>query len=504
MIYVPPIGFVLIPLSLGIFFLRPQYLGPWAIIMSAFQAASVLNIEGGFPLGVSPYFFVLILIAIRFLPLWLGGKCGFETADVAIDITQPLLILTIWAIVSAFLLPWLFAGVGVDVPRLGMDSPHTSPLQWSMSNAAQAMYVTLDAIFVIYVLWCGRTRGYFERLIYAFVICGVIASAIGGYQYLSHYAGLPYPTDFFNSNPGWRQLMSQQLAGISRVSATFIEPSTAGAFFAVWSTLMLFLAAGGGGGWAWPLFVIGVIMVFLTTSTTGYLIGGLVIALFVWKEFVRVFTTGRISGRGLFLMVAIAGAIVAAALFIPNFSAVLAKILWQKTDSQSGHDRATTMWEAVRITAETCGMGAGLGSNRPSGMLFYIASNLGLPGLMLFGVMIAAIYKSLFAGLRSTSPFDRTRGYLGAAGWATAISLTAMAVTGGDITGSQLWICVGVAATGSRAVWLHHEAVGPIELQQYAMVEPEPLAEPVPLVNLAYAIDPVSGTIVLSEEYCIS
>jgi len=36
------------------------------------------------------------------------------------------------------------------------------------------------------------------------------------------------------------------------------------------------------------------------------------------------------------------------------------------------------------------------------------------------------------------------------------------------------------------------------------MVEPEPLAEPVPLVDLAYAIDPVSGTIVLSEEYCIS
>jgi hypothetical protein len=499
MIYVPPIGFALIPLSLGIFFLRPQYLGPWAIIMSAFQAASVLNIEGGFPLGVSPYFFVLILIAIRFLPLWLCGKCGFDTADVAIEITQPLLILTIWAIVSAFLLPWLFAGVGVDVPRLGMDSPHTSPLQWSMSNAAQAMYVTLDAIFVIYVLWCGRTRGYFERLIYAFVISGVIASAIGGYQYFSHYAGLPYPTDFFNSNPGWRQLMSQQLAGISRVSATFIEPSTAGAFFAVWSTLMLFLAAGGsGGGWAWPLFVIGVIMVFLTTSTTGYLIGGLVIALFVWKEFVRVFATGRISGRGLFLMAAIAGAIVAAGLFIPNFSAILGKILWQKGDSQSGRDRATTMWEALRITAETCGMGAGLGSNRPSGMLFYIASNLGLPGLMLFGLMILAIYKTLGAALRSSAAFDPARGYLGAAGWATAISLTALAVTAGDITGSQLWVCVGVAATGSRAVWMHHEAAGPIELPQYAMVEPEPLIE------LVYAIEPVSTPIVLGEEYCIS
>jgi hypothetical protein len=485
MIYVTPIGFALIPLSLAIFFLRPQHLGPWAIVMSAFQAASVLNIEGGFPLGVSPYFFVLILIAIRFVPLWLTGKCGFDTADVAIEITQPLLILTIWAIVSAFLLPWLFAGVGVDVPRLGMDSPHTSPLQWSMSNAAQAMYVTLDAIFVIYLLWCGRMHGYFERLVFAFVVSGAIASAIGAYQYIAHYSGLPYPTDFFNSNPGWRQLMSQQLAGISRISATFIEPSTAGAFFAVWSTFLLFLAAGGSVGWAWPLFVIGVIMVFLTTSTTGYLIGGLVIALFMWQEFARVFASGRISARGVFSLMLIVGGFTAAALFIPNFSALLSKILWEKSDSQSGRDRATTMWEALRITAETCGMGAGLGSNRPSGMFFYIASNLGLPGLMLFGLMIWAIYKTLSAALRSSPAFDRARGYLGAAGWATAISLTALAVTAGDITGSQLWVCVGVAATGSRAVWLGRQGADQME--------------PPPLV-----IEPVPAHIVLHEEYNIS
>lgn len=176
---------------------------------------------------------------MRFVPLWLCGKIGFQRADVALEITRPLLILTAWALVSAFLMPWLFAGIGVDTPRAGMDLPQTTPLQWRMSNAAQAGYALLNAIFVIYLVWYARTRGYFERVMVAFIASGLIAGSIGAYQYVAHNYGLPYPVDFFNSNPGWRQLVSQQLAGVWRLSATFNEPSVAGAFFIVWTTLML-------------------------------------------------------------------------------------------------------------------------------------------------------------------------------------------------------------------------------------------------------------------------
>src|SRR5260221_13507445 len=142
--YVTPIGLVLVPVSLLIFFFTPDYLGPWAIIISAFQAASVVNIDGGFPIGLTPYFFVLILIAARFFPMWLGNKAGFKRSDLAPGITRPLVILTMWALVSAFLMPWLFEGIGVNLPRGGMDSPEITPLQWSMSNAAQAGFIGLD------------------------------------------------------------------------------------------------------------------------------------------------------------------------------------------------------------------------------------------------------------------------------------------------------------------------------------------------------------------------
>jgi len=39
--YVTPIGFLVIPIGFAIFFFRPESLGPLAILLSAFQAASV-------------------------------------------------------------------------------------------------------------------------------------------------------------------------------------------------------------------------------------------------------------------------------------------------------------------------------------------------------------------------------------------------------------------------------------------------------------------------------
>src|SRR5258708_33164212 len=126
---ITPIGLIIIPVSLFIFYFRPKALISWAIIVSAFQAASVVNVGGGFAIGVSPYFFVVILVAIRFTAACLQGRLGFKQGDMALDITRPLLLLAAWGVVSALLLPHLFAGMYVDTPRLGMDPVSTTPLE---------------------------------------------------------------------------------------------------------------------------------------------------------------------------------------------------------------------------------------------------------------------------------------------------------------------------------------------------------------------------------------
>ena len=187
------IGFILIPVSLVIFCFRPKFLVSWAVIVSAFQAASVINIGGGFAIGISPYFFVVSLVAVRFATDGLQGRIGFKRGDMALEITRPLLMLTLWGVASAFLLPHLFAGVHVDTPRLGMDPVSTTPLEWSMSNAAQAGYLILNTAFVIYVMWRCNESSYVDQLASAFVWSGAIAAAVGAYQLLAHILGFRFP-----------------------------------------------------------------------------------------------------------------------------------------------------------------------------------------------------------------------------------------------------------------------------------------------------------------------
>jgi hypothetical protein len=165
-------------------------------------------------------------------------------------------------------------------------------------------------------------------------------------------------------------------------------------------------------------------------------------------------------------------ALAAAVMFVPNRRELMTKILWQKAASQSSRDRTTTIFEAGRITFETFGLGAGLGSNRPSGMFFYIVSNLGIPGLIAFTGTVGAIYRACWTAQSSNPRPDRLTAYLKASGWACAIELLAMASAGGDMTGPMLWISLGMLGAGSRTVWLRgYREEEPIELLKSMEIE---------------------------------
>ena len=439
---ITPIGLVLIPVSLFIFYFRPKYLISWAIIVSAFQAASVVNVGGGFAIGVSPYFFVVSLVAMRFAAACLQGRLGFKRGDMALDITRPLLMLAAWGVASAFLLPHLFTGIHVDTPRLGMDPVSTTPLEWSMSNAAQAGYLILNSVFVIYVLWRSSDSYYIDQLASSFVWSGAIAAAVGAYQLAAHVLGLKFPAEIFNSNAGWQQLVSQKVAGAWRVSATFNEPSSAGIFFAAWTTYLLFLTMDrrSATGLLWILFWCGIVMLILTTSTTGYLTAFVLIALLVSKELGTLAVKGYINEKLLLTFAAIATALGAAALFIPDFHQLLSDILWYKSQSHSGQERHSTILVALDVAMQSFGLGVGLGSNRPSGMLFYIVSNIGIPGSILIVGLISATRRVVVRTMRAPDTSAKIRAYTRSAAWALAMYCVAMCISGADISSPHLWI----------------------------------------------------------------
>jgi hypothetical protein len=482
------IGFIVISISLIIFVVAPRLLVPWAIAVSVLQAASVFNVSGVFPIGVSPYFFVTLLICLRFFPLWLSGQLGFGRDESVCLYVRPLLLMVLWGVLSATVLPVLFSGALVDSPRGGMDALSAIPLQWTWSNVAQAGYLVLNFVFIVYMLWQSADRNQIERCIAAFRWSGAFAAAVGAYQLLAHFTGLPYPASFFNSNLAWAQLTDQSIGGAWRVSATFTEPSAAGSYFAMWTTLLLFSALGGERvTWSdYFLLVSGIVMLALTTSAAGYLVGATVLVLLFGKQMLDLLVRGVIGRRILFILVIVVSALMAGLMLLPNVRHVLHEVIWQKSQSSSGRDREATAFHALYLGFETVGLGVGLGSNRPSGLLFYILSNMGIPGLLLFSYLLH-VTRVLTAQAPTRWISERFGSWIRACGWAFAVELLAALIAGAEITAPALWVSWGILLAVCRYVYLTNQqltadnavADEPILLERLAF-PPIPLLDVVP------------------------
>src|SRR5215469_4716906 len=198
---IPPSGLILIPLTLGIYCFS-SHLAEWAIFSSVLQGAALVNIGGSFTIGLSPYFFVVVLIASRVIPQWATGRIRFFRDEPVALHVRTLAIFIIWCIFSAFALPVLFDGLPVDSPWLGVDQGYyiQSPLHWSPSNAGQAGYMILNFVMVMCLLQSVLRPGRLQRLVSVFSWSGVFVAAVGTYQIFCHRLGLPFPSWLFNSN----------------------------------------------------------------------------------------------------------------------------------------------------------------------------------------------------------------------------------------------------------------------------------------------------------------
>jgi hypothetical protein len=461
------IGVIVIPVSLVLFLAAPRYLIPCAIAASVFQAASVVNIAGGFPIGVTPYFFVLLMISLRLTPLWMSGRLVLNKDPRVRDYLRYLSLLVIWGVISGNLLPTLFSGMPVDSPRAGMDSAASSPLTWGWSNAAQPGYLLLDYVFIISVIWqAEKDRFFVTRCIAAFRWSGAFVAVVGIYQWFAHIRGLPFPTSFFNSNLAWAQLTDQQIGRVWRVSATFTEPSAAGAFFSVWTTMVLFSITGDKHVpvFHWCLLLSGIIMLALTTSTTGYLVGAVVLIIFFGQQILQLLIRGVPGRKALLAASMIGGGLVVGVFLLPDISHVLREVILHKSQTRSGRDRLATSIHAFDLVVGTAGLGVGLGSDRPSGMLCYVAGNLGLTGLILFGYIVFLTRQlTLKASAVLGSPHaDRFMANIRACGWAFAIEIFATCAAGAEITAPTLWVCWGMLlATCTQA---HVSSPGRVDL----------------------------------------
>jgi hypothetical protein len=465
---VPVSGLILIPITFGIF-LFSSYSPEWAIFCAVLEGAALVNVGGGFAVGLSPYFFVVALIALRTMPQWATGRIRFFPQEPIASQVRILAIFIAWCVFSAFALPILFAGVPVQSPRAGVEQQYyiQTALQWSPSNGGQAGYMILNFVMVMCLVQLAAQPGRFERLVSAFSWSGVFVVAVGAFQIFCNRVGLPFPSWLFNSNQAWAELPNQMMGGgFSRMSATFVEPSEAGAFLAAWSVFQLSLAISGGSRtrlhWLWA--AVGSFMLIETTSTTGYVTAAIIWSVIAWDCFRTVLQYGRIKVEATLAVLTLAGAIIVALIAVPGTWVLLDAVLFNKAGSQSAMNRTATLGRAVTVFQNTWGLGVGLGSNRAMSMFFYVLSNLGFVGVILLVFLLFQLY-SLTRGQLQNSKTDRTTSsYARAIGVALFADILALLVSGAEITQPRLWILWGMLLAANRQMWLqtnhtHHSLI---------------------------------------------
>jgi len=403
------------------------------IIATVFEASSAINIGNR---GIQPYYVVAGFIIIRGAINWVFGIRSNNSMPQG----AWLLIFGTIGFVSACVLPGVFAGTPIYDPKIGIDPGLfiRPPLKFGLNNVGQAGFLawhiaTAYALLTMHIS-PSKTR---KACMWAFYIVVSFVFA----QSLFQFAGIPFPDSMIRNNPGYAITDANFGAFGIRNSGTFTEPSMAGAFllfFCVGFTseyldgrrnaaaVLIALAASGAVASSGSLFVLAIFLFALLIRHSPFR--------FPW--YVNLRRTRRLAW--ILLLLATPLALV---LFAPSsLREILLTLTVAKGDTSSFVNRTAADLYALQLLVRTHGLGVGLGSNRASSLLTTLLSNVGIFGVLSFGMF----YFPFFARLPDKHAWLR---------WGAFALLFNMCLGIADITVPILWITIFLAlASNSNQV----------------------------------------------------
>jgi hypothetical protein len=369
------------------------------LFTSVFQAAVVFSVFAGhgFLFGVAPYWFVgafLFFAVVIQSPSAARTLTAIRPKDARLA-TLCLSAFAVYAIASAFTLPWIFEGIKVLSPRSGLDIQYLNPstLRWSLSNAGQAGYMLMNfAVFLFLVL---RVHGDRDHAFTHLLLLGIGLWLIG-FALFQHISVLYFPNDAYNAlytlshnNP----VSTSYPVTTARTNSFFLEPSFFGGFAAALAILGMNVHMYSGRTLPLLLALAGGYAVLTSVSATGYVAfvaGVLVTGAFVVIRLLRTRASppDRQAARR-FPVVLVLLLCVGLLFWQEQTRLDQAELVRQQTlEKQNTGSFRVRLWadqfSLSTVSEETYFLGAGLGSNRPSSFLAYLVSNMGLPGLISF------------------------------------------------------------------------------------------------------------------------
>ena len=345
------------------------------------------------------------------------------------------------AIVSALVLPRLFAGQVIIVPLRAAGS--TTDFLWpTSSNITQPAYLALSISVAIATTVYLRQVENMRVVIRAFCFGGVVVIATGVVDLVTARTGTEWVLAPFRTAT-YALLTDSTVLGAKRVVGLMAEASAYGPLALRYAAVLYFLRAALDTRVVHPVIYSGVIilllfMTALSTSTTAYL-GLFVLSALIAGNWLRRAIRKRQSlsaRRGLFgeFVTAYSGAVVVLLMFLLNPDLLLPitefvdRMVFQKTGSDSFDERM--FWNSTAFDAflQTYGLGVGAGSARTSSWFVAILSNTGVIGA---AFMLAFVVNCL---LKTAPAGDRQRQEILLAGKLCILMSLAMSSIAGTTT----------------------------------------------------------------------
>ncbi|MFM0504619.1 hypothetical protein [Paraburkholderia caffeinilytica] len=357
---------------------------------SLFGCTLALGLGG---VGIMPAQLFLVFFALRAFNL-AGGKGIMD----ALSMEKPgfwLLGTCLWGVVGAILLPRLLHGLTLVFPvdRAVVGAVLLQPLGPVSGNLSQAIYCVGDVVVYACMYAFLRYRDAYRALaggIFLLTFLDVLAGVI---DIGTHAVGLDVMSVIKTAQ--YADLSGEEFGGLLRITGTFSETSAFSSF-----TLPLFV-------FCLNLWVIGYrpklagtlaaatgTLLLMSTSGTAYVGLGAYLVVQLFSRPGRVAAAAVARKRRMWIIAACAGVLGAiyVTLFLPGVVDTLTDFfnttVTGKASSESGVERMSWNMQGVTNFLDTYGIGVGLGSIRTSSFLVAVLANLGVVGVVCYGVFV--------------------------------------------------------------------------------------------------------------------
>jgi hypothetical protein len=416
------------------------------------SAAITLPALGGS--SIPPANLALLFLILRAI---LPGPQQMDRLGSALRANGFLIVFAFYGVISAFIMPSLFAGaIAVTPLRPGAVRQlyEAAPLHFSSQNITTAVYLMGTLVAGIGATIGAARQGAAPTIVRTGIAIAVVHALLGFISILVAGTALETAVEFFR-NGNYAQL-DQSIAGLSRMNGIWPEASGFAAYGSAWMIFMteLWLRDIERRRTGTAALLLGLALLISTSSTAYVTLSGygaiLLLRMILLPGSIRlgkILALGAVAfGAALVILVAIT----LDAQVLEQFSHILAVMTVEKTESFSGMQRLYWAMQGLDAFVASAGLGIGAGSFRSSSLIMAIIGSMGLIGIVCF---IGHVLQG-FMPLRASTYVCETTGKTAvgaAASWTALLMLMPAAVASPSPDPGVMWAVFAGLALGLRA-----------------------------------------------------